>query len=171
MKQLKSILIVAIVFLGTQVSVAQSKVAHIDVSLLMKDYPAMINARAQFEKVQKSYDTEYNTMVQEFQTKMKKYQTEAENGTATDAMNESRAKEMQDMESRIKLYSENARKELQQKEIDLLKPVMEKAQEAIQKVAKAKGVNYVLDATSPGTILFVEGGIDLLDDVKKELGY
>ena len=47
---------------------------------------------------------------------------------------------------------------------------MEKAQKAIQKVAKAKGVNYVLDATTGSGVLFAEG-IDLLADVKKELGF
>ena len=86
-------------------------------------------------------------------------------------MNETRTKEMQDMGNRIQQFQQTAQKELGQKELDLYKPIYEKAQKAIQKVAKAKGVSYVLDATSPGVVLFLEGGTDLLADVKKELGF
>ena len=78
---------------------------------------------------------------------------------------------MQDMGSRIQQFQQTAQKELGQKEMDLTKPLWEKAQAAIKKVAKAKGLNYVLDATSPGTVLFMEGGIDLMPEVKKELGF
>jgi outer membrane protein len=100
---------------------------------------------------------------------MQKYEQEVP--TAGDALNETRTKEMQDMGNRIQQFQQTAQKELGQKEIDLYKPIYEKAQKAIQKVAKTKGVSYVLDATSPGTVLFVEGGMDLLVDVKKELGF
>ena len=79
--------------------------------------------------------------------------------------------EMQDMGNRIQQFQQTAQKELGQKELDLYKPIYEKAQKAIQKVAKAKGVSYVLDATSRGVVLFLEGGTDLLADVKKELGF
>lgn len=166
MKQLKSIFIAAAFFLSAQFVTAQSKVAHIDVSELMTNMPAMKTAQAQLEKIQKSYDAEYNTMVQEYQTKMEKYRTEAENGTASDAVNESRAKEMQDMGTRIQQYRETATKELQQKELDLVKPIMEKAQQAIQKVARAKGYEYVLDSTSGSGVLMADGPNLLAEDRK-----
>lgn len=170
MKHLKSIFIAAAFLVSAQFATAQTKVAHIDVSELMSNMPAMKTAQAQLEKIQKSYDTEYQTMANEYQTKMKKYQTEAENGTASDAVNETRAKEMQDMGGRIQQYRETATKELQQKELDLVKPIMEKAQQAIQKVARAKGYEYVLDASNGSGVLMADGP-NLLVDVKKELGF
>ena len=171
MKNLKSIFIAAALFLSAQFATAQSKVAHVDVSVLLTTMPEYKNALAQLEKIQKSYEVEYNNMVNEFQSKMKLYQEEAESGKATEALNETRAKEMDDMRGRIQAYRESSSNELDTKKTDLLKPLFEKANAAIQKVAKAKGVDYVLDATSPGTLLYVGGGIDLLADVKKELGF
>jgi outer membrane protein len=120
------------------------------------------------KKIQETYDKDYKNMVTEYQTKMQKYEQEVP--TAGDALNETRTKEMQDMGNRIQQFQQTAQKELGQKEMDLVKPIMEKAQKAIQKVAKAKGVNYVLDATTGSGVLFAEG-IDLLADVKKELGF
>ena len=54
--------------------------------------------------------------------------------------------------------------------MDLIKPIMEKAQAAIQKVARAKGIQYVLDSTVGSGVLLADG-VDLLADVKKELGF
>lgn len=168
MKQLKSLVIAVILFIGTQAT-AQTKVAHIDVQALMTSMPEMKTAQEQLKKIQETYDKDYKNMVTEYQTKLQKY--EQESATAGDALNETRSKEMQDMGTRIQQFQQNAQKELGQKEIDLMKPLFEKGQKAIQKVAKAKGVNYVLDSTSPGTVLYMEGGIDLMADVKKELGF
>jgi outer membrane protein len=167
MKQIKTLVIALVVLVGTQIN-AQSKVAHIDVQQLMTSMPEMKTAQTQIEKIKEQYDKEYRTMVQEYQTKLQKY--EQESPTAGDAVNSSREKEMQDMGTRIQQYQQSAGKELQQKELDLYKPLYEKVQAAIQKVAKAKGVSYVLDATSPGIVLYVDGGQDLAPDVRKELG-
>ena len=168
MKQLKTLAIAIVLFIGTQVS-AQTKVAHIDLQVLMTSMPEMKTAQDQMKKIQETYDKDYKNMVTEYQTKLQKYEQEAP--TAGDALNETRSKEMQDMGSRIQQFEQTAKKELGQKELDLYKPIYEKAQKAIQKVAKAKGVNYVLDATTGSGVLFAEGGIDLLADVKKELGF
>ena len=167
MKQLKTLAIAIVLFIGTQVS-AQTKVAHIDLQVLMTSMPEMKTAQDQMKKIQETYDKDYKNMVTEYQTKLQKY--EQESATAGDALNETRTKEMQDMGNRIQQFQQTAQKELGQKEMDLVKPIMEKAQKAIQKVAKAKGVNYVLDATTGSGVLFAEG-IDLLADVKKELGF
>ena len=167
MKQLKTLVIAFALFVGAQVS-AQSKVAHIDVQALMSEMPEMKAAKSQLDKIKENYDKEYKTMVQEYQTKLQKYEQEAP--TVGEATNETRSKEMQDMGSRIQQYSQSAQGELGKKEMELLKPILEKAQSAIQKVAKAKGFDYVLDATTGGGVL-VANGTNLLADVKKELGF
>lgn len=169
MKQLKSLLIAAVLLLGlSQTANAQSKVAHIDVSELMSQMPEMKAANSQLEQLSKSYDTEYRTMVQEFQAKIKKYDGEA--ATAGDALNETRAKEVQDLQQRIQQYQQNATKELQDKQEAIYKPILEKSRNAIQKVARAKGYLYVLDASTGSGVILADGP-DLMADVKKELGF
>nr|WP_294933930.1 OmpH family outer membrane protein [uncultured Flavobacterium sp.] len=169
MKQIKTLLIAAALFLGANQTIsAQAKVAHIDVQELMTTMPDMKTAQAQVKKISETYDNEYKTMVTEYQTKMKKYESEAK--TVTEAVNETRAKEMQDMGQRIQQYRDTAQKELQQKEMDLVKPIMDKARTAIQKVAKVKGYQYVLDSTSGSGVILADGP-NLLPEVKKELGF
>ena len=169
MKQLKSLLIAALLFAGVnQAAQAQAKVAHINVSDLMAAMPDMKAAQAQLDKVTKTYDTEYNTMVEEFRKKVGQYEKEA--STVTDAVNDTRSKEVQDMQKRIQDYQQNASKELQEKQTAIFKPILEKSRLAIQKVAKAKGYQYVLDSSTGSGVLLADGP-DLLSDVKKELGF
>ncbi|MBF03032.1 MAG: hypothetical protein CMP76_07015 [Flavobacterium sp.] len=167
MKQLKTLAIAFVLFITAQVS-AQSKMAHIDVKELMTNMPEMKAAQSQLKTIQDTYDKEYKGMVQEYQTKLQKYEQEAP--TAGEALNETRSKEMQGMGQRIQEFQQSASKQLQQKELDLLKPIMEKAQAAIKKVATAKGYDYVIDATE-GSGLLVANGPNILADVKKELGF
>ena len=124
MKQIKTLLIAAVMFFGASTMNAQTKVAHIDVQDLLSKMPEMTSAKAQLDKLSKTFDTEYGTMVTEYQTKMKKYEGEA--ATATEAINETRAKEMQDMGQRIQQYRDTAQKQLQDKEQEVKKPIMEK---------------------------------------------
>ena len=105
------------------------------------------------------------------EAKYKKYEEEVSIPEKLSAvLKADRQKELADMQKRIQEYGQNAQKELQQKELDLIKPIMEKAQAAIKKVAKAKGFQYVLDSTT-GSGVLVADGTDLLADVKKELGF
>jgi outer membrane protein len=166
MKQFKTLLIAAILILGASNTInAQAKVAHVDVSEIMSKMPAMLDAQNQLQKLSGTYDAEYKKMVDEYQVKIKKYEAEA--ATVTDAINGDRSKEVQDMQKRIVDYRDNAQKELQQKETDIVKPLMEKVRASIQKVGKAKGFQYVLD----GSTLLLADGPNITADVKKDLGF
>ncbi|MFC4391511.1 MULTISPECIES: OmpH family outer membrane protein [Flavobacterium] len=166
MKQIKTLLIAAILILGASNTMnAQAKVAHVDVSEIMSKMPAMLDAQNQLQKLSGTYDAEYKKMVDEYQVKIKKYEAEA--ATVTDAVNGERSKEVQDMQKRIVDYRDNAQKELQQKETDIVKPLMEKVKNSIQKVGKAKGFQYILD----GSTLLLADGPNITADVKKDLGF
>jgi len=166
MKRLKSLLLATVLCLGTSYTInAQAKVAHVDVNEIISKMPAMIDAQKQLEKLSSTYDAEYKTMAEEYQNKIKKYDQEA--STVTDAVNQTRQTEVQDLVKRITDYRDNAQKELQKKEADMVKPLMDKIKASITKVGKAKGFQYILNVAD----LLLADGPDLTADVKKDLGF
>ena len=165
MKQLKTLVIATIAFFGAQTINAQAKVAHVDTNEIMSKMPAMLDAQSQLKKLSETYDKEYKTLVDEYQAKIKKYDAEA--NTVTEAVNQSRQVEVQDMIKRINDFKETAQSDLQKKEGDLMKPILEKVKASIQKVGKAKGFQYVLNATD----LLLADGPDITADIKKDLGF
>jgi|TARA_B110001450_G_C17422682_1_gene400529 outer membrane protein len=168
MKKIKNLLIASMLFLGaTSLTSAQSKTAHIDTQELIAAMPEMKAAQNQLEKLTKTYQADLQTMATELQNKMKQYQAEA--STKTDEVNGQRAQEVQSMRDNVMKYEQTAQQDMSKRQEGLIKPIMEKARVAIQKVARAKGYQYVIDSTA-GSGLILADGPNLLNDVKKELG-
>ena len=147
---------------------SQSNVAHIDSQSLISQMPEVKEAQAQIEKLQKTYQTEIEASMKEYQTKLQTYSADAQN--QTEVTNQARQKELAGMEQNIQQYQQTAAQDIQKKQADLLKPLIDKARAAIQKVAKAQGFDYVIDATEGGSLILA-GGKDLLEEVKIELGF
>jgi outer membrane protein len=169
MKHFKTLLFAAALFIGsTSFMNAQSKVAHINTQELVEAMPKMKVAQTELEKLAKTYEADIQTMIKEYQNKTKQYDAEA--STKTDEENQKRLAEVTGMQQSIGAYQKQAQEDLQKKEAELLAPIYDEARIAIQKVAKAQGFNYVLDAMNGQGVLYADGK-DLLADVKKELGF
>ena len=168
MKQMRKLIAIAVLFFGmVSFTNAQTKVAHINTQQLISAMPEMKEAKDEFDKLQQSLGADIQASVTEYRNKLTQYTNEAPG--KTDAENDSRKKELAELETRIQEAQAAAQKTAEQKYIDLTKPIQEKALAAIQKVARAQGYAYVLDET-PGSGLLLADGTNLMDSVKKELG-
>jgi len=169
MKHLKNLLLTSAIILVCSFNAqAQSKVAHINTQELVESMPEMKSAKSELEKLAKTYETDIQAMATELQNKIKQY--DAESSTKTDEENGKRLQEVQSMEQSIRQYQAQAQQDVQKKELDLLRPITEKAKNAILKVGNAQGFDYILDS-SQGQGVIMANGKDLLTDVKSELGF
>lgn len=80
---------------------------------------------------------------QEYQNKLIAYQQQAD--TLSDAIKEIRTRELSNMQKNLQDLSQAAQDSYQQKNQQLLQPIIEKAQKAVQEVAKEKGYTYVFN--------------------------
>jgi len=164
MKHLKTLLFATALFIGaTSFTTAQNKIAHISTQELIKAMPEYLTAQAEIEKLGKTYEATIQGSLKELETKLQQYNAEAE--AQTQEENQKRMQEVEAMKQSLSQYQQQAQKDLQEKEFNLLKPITEKAKTAIEKVAAAQGIEYVLEAGG----LIVANGKDLMSDVKAEL--
>lgn len=147
---------------------AQTNVAHINVQQLISEMPEVIAAQNELAKLEKDYTTQIDNAFKEFQTKAQSYSSDAAN--QTDVTNQARQKELESMQTNLQEFRDSAAQELQKKQMDLMTPLLEKARNAITKVGEEQGFNYVIDSSPNGGIILADGK-DLLDDVKRELGF
>ena len=169
MKQLIQLFAFAFLMIAPiQIANAQSKVAHIDVQKLITDMPEVIAAQKELEKLQKTYTNDIQNTIKELQVKQQTYSADAAN--QTEITNQARADELQSMQQNIQKFEQTAAQDLQKKQQNMMTPLIEKARAAIEKVAAAQGFDYVLDST-PGGFVIMAKGKDLIEDVKKELGF
>ena len=130
--------------------------------------PEVIAAQKQLEQLEKTYSTEIENTYKEFQTKAQPYSAHAAN--QTEVTNQARQKELETMQQNINQYRETAAQDLQKKQMEMMKPLYDKARSAIEKVASAQGFDYVLDSSNGGSVIMASGK-DLSAEVKKELGF
>ena len=168
MKNLKSLFIALLMALPMTFTYAQSKVAHIDTQKLIGEMPEVIAAQKQLEQLEKTYTSEIENTYKEFQTKAQSYSADAAN--QTDVTNQARQKELETMQQNINQYRETAAQDLQKKQVEMMRPLYDKARAAIEKVAAEQGFDYVLDASAGGSVIMAKGK-DLMADVKAELGF
>ena len=168
MKNLKSLFVALLMALPMTFTYAQSKVAHIDTQKLIGEMPEVIAAQKQLEQLEKTYTSEIENTYKEFQTKAQSYSADAAN--QTDVTNQARQKELETMQQNINQYRETAAQDLQKKQVEMMRPLYDKARAAIEKVAAEQGFDYVLDASAGGSVIMAKGK-DLMADVKSELGF
>lgn len=74
------------------------------------------------------------------------------------------------MQERLQMFQQNAQQEMGQLQQTLYAPVFEKANKALEKVATDGGFTYVLDLSAGAIIFKGAASVDLLPQVKSELG-
>ncbi|PQB08213.1 hypothetical protein BST83_14520 [Polaribacter filamentus] len=168
MKNLKTLLLIAVFTLGLGGVANAQKTGHIDFEKLVAEMPQTKKLKQDIEKLGKTYQDEIEGMAKKLDAKMKKYT--AEQNTQTQEINETRAQEVQQERARYEQLRQTAYQEMQKKQAEGLEPIIEKAQKAIEEVAAAKSILYVLDA-SLGKGLLVSKGDDLFGAVKTKLGF
>ncbi|MFT7442275.1 MAG: outer membrane protein [Maribacter sp.] len=168
MKNLKTLLLIAVFTLGLGGVANAQKTGHIDFEKLVAEMPQTKKLKQDIEKLGKTYQDEIEGMAKKLDSKMKKYT--AEQNTQTQEINESRAQEVQQERARYEQLRQTAYQEMQKKQAEGLEPIIEKAQKAVEEVAAAKSIVYVLDA-SLGKGLLVSKGDDLFGAVKTKLGF
>ena len=168
MKSILKLITVAFLTLAPLTVFAQSNVAHINVQQLISEMPEVVAAQNELAKLEKDYTTQIDNAFKELQTKAQSYSADAAN--QTDITNQARQKELESMQTNLQEFRDSAAQELQKKQMDLMTPLLEKARNAITKVGKEQGFNYVIDSSPNGGLILAEGK-DLIEDVKRELGF
>lgn len=143
------------------------KLGHINSSDLMQIMPGKDSAQAAFEAEVKILDGELKAMQDELEKKLNDYQERK--SQMTELIRSTKEQELNDLNQRIQVYQQNAQKKLQEKEAELLQPIIDRAKQAISDVAKENGYTYIFD-TSAGAVLYQQDSDDILNLVKKKLG-
>jgi outer membrane protein len=166
-------LIVTLCFLSaiTWLSSAQ-KFASVDMSYILKNIPAYETANEQINQVSKKWQSEVEALQKEAETMYKNYQTELV--FMSEDMKKKReeeivAKEKEAQELKRKYFGPEG--ELFKKRESLMKPIQDEVYTAIQNISKERNLEVVFDKSTAMSVVFTTPGIDISDEVLKQLGY
>ncbi|MBA4851748.1 OmpH family outer membrane protein [Emticicia sp. BO119] len=164
-------LIAAIMFVGITAN-AQQKIGYTNVDYILNNLPDAKDIETKLKTEKAQYDKLLQDKVADFQKKYEDYQKNA--ATMSPVIKADREKELQNQNNAIQEFQQNSEGALQQKQQQLLAPVLDKIDKTIKDVAKENGYIYVFNTDAgPGTtpILLVAPDADNISDlVFKKLG-
>jgi outer membrane protein len=169
MKKLsKSLIIVAITMISS-LGFAQTnaKLGYIDSNELLDMMPGKDSIQQVLQEYGKTLESQLQTMYQEYQNKLADYQSNV--NTMSTIIKQTKEKELGDLETRIQDFQQQADQDLQNKQLELVQPLVDKARAAIDEVARENGYTYIFDA-GMGTLLYFEKGDNIMPLVKAKLG-
>ena len=127
------------------------KIGHVNVAEIVTALPESDSARMLLEKDTKelklmieNMQVEYNKLIDDF---------EKNQGTYSELVSKTKQSEILEVQNKINSFQQNASEQLKQRNIELLQPIYQKVQKAIDKTATLGRFTYILDI-SQGTVVF-----------------
>jgi outer membrane protein len=167
-KLVKSFALILLVTVAYSASAQNQKFGHIDLQGLIQVMPERTTAETEFNEFQKELEDVLAEMQQNYQTKLTELEQLGE--AASEVRRNAKITELQELQQRVQNYQMNAQEQLQQKYNELLEPVFDKAEKAIEEVAKEQGLLYVFDIGTKVVLYKSNQSVDVLPLAKQKLG-
>ncbi|WP_421942694.1 OmpH family outer membrane protein [Pedobacter sp.] len=157
---------------------AQQKIGHVNSEEVFANLPESKTAETTLQNLSKTKQAEIDVMIKEYQSKLtaaqakEKTRSEA-NKETVDKELQTAATELQDLQKRIGDAQTKAQQDLGTKQAELIQPINTKVANAVNSVAKEKGLAYVFDTANGqggNNLIFWDGGEDITAAVKTKLG-
>lgn len=159
------LIITGVILLGAGTVQAQ-KIGHVNSQEVLFGLPDYKNAEAKMKEFTDERMKIYNTLKAKLDDQIAKYNKLKADVNANQTDLKILEAEIMETQKNIENFEQEYQKNLQDREQLLMEPLIKKVKDAIAKVAKAQGINYVVDTN---TLLFMDGGNDLTPLVNKEL--
>lgn len=163
MKKL-SVLFAAVMMLVTAGAVNAQKVASMDYEAVLAAMPETKKMTTDLDTFSKTKGDELQKQAEAFQKEVQQYQADA--AKLTEAQRTTKEGELQKKQQNLQQLQQTAQNDLAQRRDTAVKPIIDKLNNAVAKVAKANGFDFIIDSTA----LIYKGGPDATPLVKKELG-
>jgi len=160
-------IVVVFLLIGTTSFAQNLKFGHINSQELLSLMPERDSAQVVLENYAQQLEDQLETMQVEYNNKVQQYLANQEN--YTDLIKQTKEQELTDLQERIQGFQNTAQQTIQQKEAQLIQPIIDKAEKAIKEVAEEQGFTYIFDLARGTILYFSDASQDILPLVKAKL--
>ena len=166
---MKLSLAVVALFAATAVGNAQPKFGYVNSQEIIFSMPDIADVQAGLEALQKELEEQLEFIQVEYNNCLADYQKNGAN--YSDAVRQSKEQQLMSLQQRYEELGKAGSQDMQNKQNQLMQPVIEKARLAIEKAASEGGYTAIFDMAAGSLIYYdKEQMTDISPIVKKELG-
>jgi outer membrane protein len=149
---------------GTVSAQGAMKIAYVNSQEIIAAAPGRAEAEAQIQKDMNSYRAQVKTMGDSLNAQIASY-TKSES-TLSEPAKAANQKEIQDKEAVYQQRVQGLEQKAQQRQAELIRPIMEKINGIIEKIRSEDGYAMVLDAgNQSGVVVAADSTLDITDKV------
>lgn len=168
---MKKILLVSTLFLATLATlVAQERYGHLNLGNLIAQMPEAVAANDSLEIMQAGMVAQGEAMAAQFQRDAAEFIKQVQGGTLTPVQQQEQQTALEKRQLEIQNFEQVIVQSIEASRNEMLNPIVTRAQNAIEAVAKENGFVMVFDTSIFGAIMYAEESEDIMDLVKAELG-
>lgn len=169
MKNLKSLLTIALICASVLVSAQDGKFGFIDFNATLRHMPEYLEAEINLQQIQSDYHEEIERSKREFERQYIEFMLEQDH--LSPSIVAKRQKELQLLMDNNAQFRDKVQSELESKRNEMLVPIKKRLLKAVSDVCSENNLDYVID-TGKGAYLYInpDKGVDISDMVYKVLG-
>ncbi len=167
MKFTKTLATIALSAVAVAASAQDFKFAHIDSQKLISELPERMAANETLQAEATKLEEQLRVMQADLETKYNEYLNDRE--TMPELIRATKEKEIQDANQRMQSYQQLAQQQLSQKEQQLIMPIIEKYQKAVEEVGAENGYIYIFDVSSQVILYHSDQSTDVSELVKAKM--
>ena len=167
MKKILKVTIAAAILFSLSFTAQAQKFGYVNSAEILQSMPAVKQAEANLEALQKQYQKKGQTMLETFQKDYLAIQKKVERGELSPQEQQTEGQKLEARQSEIAKFEQEMMSQLEKKRTDLLKPIYDKINKAIEDVAKAGGYQMIFEQ---GVLLYQDASFDVSAKVKAKLG-
>ncbi|MBQ9218332.1 MAG: OmpH family outer membrane protein [Muribaculaceae bacterium] len=166
---LKKLLLAAFV-VAPMCLMAQVKLGYVNTQEIFNVMPEKATAESTLKTASDKYETEFKNLQTAFQKKVEEYDKADKDASTPQAIKDRHNQELQDEYQKIQNFQQTAAQDLQRQQEQLLAPITQKLQNAIQAVGAEGGYTFIYDMSIPAILYTGTGAEDVSAKVKAKLG-
>ena len=143
-----------------------TEVAYVDRSAILAEMPAVKQMRSDLELLRAEGQKESQQLIEAFQTKQTEASQREERGELSPIEKEDILKELQADQARILELERALLERLAKKEQETLKPILERVNSAIEKTAKERGIELLVESS---VLIYGDESLDITEAVLAKL--
>ena len=146
---------VAMLFSGNAFAQKSMKIGYTSPEYIMYLHPKTKEVESKLTAYQKQHEKLIQEKVAEFQGKYQSYEKGA--SMMTEIQRADKERELQGLQARIEQLQKDADTDLQKKQVELMKPILDEIQTAIDAVRTENGYSYIFSSNAGGANIILSG--------------
>jgi outer membrane protein len=166
MKNILRIATLCLAMVALTASVQAQKFGYVNTNKILENLPEVKQADANIAAMQKQLENKYKKDLEALQTMYVEVQGQVQQGTMSPKQQEEAAAKIKAEEDKLRAFEADSQNKLMTKRNELVQPILDRVNNAIQAVGKEGGYQFIFDEQ---VLLYKEASQDVTEMVRAKL--